>query len=146
VNKNNENSHYVNLILKRLKSELRIPSNVQLARRIGIKPSTLAMQIQRGSLDLFRLITTCKGVNWNWVLDINTESTNDPILDYDSFENTDMPDYVRAYVHQKEQDFRIANEQNLEFQKENERLQHELKSALEQVNLLKEVIASLQNQ
>lgn len=144
MNKNNENSHYVNFVLERLKSELGLKNNVQLASHIGIQPSTLAMQLKRGRLDMFRIIQTCSGVDWNWVLDMNTDSTGEIQSRYTSIDTSELPEYVKTYVRQKENDFRKANAHNNELQLVINQLQKELDTAHEQLSVLKEIIAESQ--
>jgi hypothetical protein len=146
VNKNNENSHYVNIVLEKLKLHLGVSSNIQLAKYLGMQPSTLSMQQKRGRLDLFRIIQACSGVDWNWVLDGDIASTNDLNPGYSSIDTKDLPEYVKSYIHQKENDFRRVNAENNELQKTIGQLQMELETTREKLSLLKEVIASGKNQ
>lgn len=56
-------------ILARIKEAYHLETDAEVAEFLGIKPSTLSMQKNRGRLDLARIIEKCSDLNKNWLLD-----------------------------------------------------------------------------
>lgn len=56
-------------ILKRIKKAYSLQTDAEVADFLGIKPSTLSMQKNRGRLNLQRIIKRCSDLNKNWLLD-----------------------------------------------------------------------------
>lgn len=61
----------MNAILERIKEAYHLETDAEVADFLDIKPSTLSMQKNRGSLDLNRIIERCSDLNKNWLLDGN---------------------------------------------------------------------------
>jgi hypothetical protein len=59
----------VNQILARIKKAYHLETDAEVAKLLGIKPSTLSMQKNRGKLDIVRIINKCSDLNKNWLLD-----------------------------------------------------------------------------
>jgi SOS-response transcriptional repressor LexA len=94
----------VNNILKRIKKAYRLDTDAEVADFLGIKPSTLSMQKNRGSLNLQRIIERCSDLNKNWLLDgkgkmrqKDQQSTETNIPVYSSLEIEDQnPDLHKS--------------------------------------------------
>lgn len=58
----------MNQLLQRIKTAYHLETDAEVADFLGINPSTLSMQKNRGNLDLARIINKCQGLNMNWLL------------------------------------------------------------------------------
>lgn len=67
MNKSIYDSHYVNSVLGRIKVLYNLKSDTDLARFLGVNPSTLAMHRKRGKLDFDKVIAVCADADLNWV-------------------------------------------------------------------------------
>jgi len=56
-------------ILQRIKKAYNIKTDADLARFLGLKPNTLAMQKKRNAVDLDRIFKKCEDLNKNWLVD-----------------------------------------------------------------------------
>lgn len=65
-------------IIERIKEAYRLETDAEVADFLGIKPSTLSMQKNRGRLNLQRIIEKCDDLNKNWLLDGEGEMRKDP--------------------------------------------------------------------
>ena len=55
-------------IIQRLKEAYHLETDAEVADFLGIKPSTLSMQKNRGRFNLERIIEKCSDLNKNWLL------------------------------------------------------------------------------
>lgn len=55
-------------ILERIKKAYQLETDAEVADFLGIKPSTLSMQKNRGKLNLELIIDKCREINQNWLL------------------------------------------------------------------------------
>lgn len=55
-------------IIERIKEAYNFKTDAEVANFLGIKPSTLSMQKNRGRLNLKRIIEKCSDLNQNWLL------------------------------------------------------------------------------
>ncbi len=58
----------MNAIIERIKEAYHFKTDAEVAKFLGIKPSTLSMQKNRGRLNLKRIIEKCSDLNQNWLL------------------------------------------------------------------------------
>ena len=56
-------------LIQRIKQAYHLETDAEVADFLDIKPSTLSMQKNRGSLDLKRIISKCDDLNKNWLLE-----------------------------------------------------------------------------
>lgn len=56
-------------ILQRIKEAYHFETDAEVADFLGIKPSTLSMQKNRGRLDLMKILKKCSDLNKNWLLE-----------------------------------------------------------------------------
>lgn len=68
----------MNTILERIKEAYHLETDAEVADFLGIKPSTLSMQKNRGRLNLQRIIEKCSDLNKNWLLDGEGEMRQNP--------------------------------------------------------------------
>ncbi|WP_138431208.1 helix-turn-helix domain-containing protein [Fodinibius saliphilus] len=58
----------MNTILERIKKVYRLETDADLADFLGMNPSTLSMQKNRGRVNLRLIIDKCRDINLNWLL------------------------------------------------------------------------------
>lgn len=59
----------MNQILQRIKKAYHLETDAEVAKFLGIKPSTLSMQKNRERLNLNLILEKCSDLNKNWLLD-----------------------------------------------------------------------------
>jgi len=90
----------VDKLLQRIKKAYHLDKDAEVANFLGINPSTLSMQKNRGNYDLNRIINKCSDLNMNWLLhgegsmrykngDSSNNSVNIPIYPDGNFFNND---------------------------------------------------------
>lgn len=83
-------------IIERLKKFYNIQSETQLAKRIGVRQSTLSGWKLNDNFDLYRIYDNIKDINLNWLLtgEGNQENTfySEPPNEYIISENKDLYD------------------------------------------------------
>lgn len=89
----------MNPLLQRIKKAYHLETDAEVAEFLGINPSTLSMQKNRGKLDLGRIIEKCSDLNMNWLLDGTGPIRQDA-------NNADSPNPIPIYsdsslLHQK---------------------------------------------
>ncbi len=67
---------YAEKVLNKIKTAYNIETDASLARFLGMKPNTLAMQKKRGSLNWFRILQKCSDIDKNWLLHFNSFPAN----------------------------------------------------------------------
>lgn len=63
-----EQKHNIIQIINRIKEAYDLKTDADLARFLGINPSTLGMQKNRGSLDWQLILDRCSDLNKNWLI------------------------------------------------------------------------------
>ncbi|MGD8426883.1 MAG: S24 family peptidase [Balneolaceae bacterium] len=58
----------MNQLLERIKKAYSLQTDAEVATFLGMKPTTLSMQKNRGKLDLTRIVNKCNDLNLNWLL------------------------------------------------------------------------------
>ncbi|HKK46968.1 MAG TPA: LexA family transcriptional regulator [Balneolaceae bacterium] len=58
----------MNQLVQRIKTAYHLETDAEVADFLGINPSTLSMQKNRGKFDLARIIRKCSDLNMNWLL------------------------------------------------------------------------------
>lgn len=69
-----KNNTLVERVLQKIKNAYDIKTDASLARFLGMRPNTLAMQKKRNSLDWFRIFKVCNDLDKNWLLHDNPSS------------------------------------------------------------------------
>lgn len=91
-------------ILERIKEAYQLKTDAEVADFLGLKPSTLSMQKNRGRLNIQRIIQKCSDLNKNWLLDghgkmkkkeMKTVKNRIPVYSSLSIENQ-VPDFRRS--------------------------------------------------
>lgn len=73
-------SQFVNSVFNRIKTLYNLKNDADLARFLGVNPTTLAMHRKRGRLDFDRVIAVCGDADLNWVF--RGQSVSDEVVDY----------------------------------------------------------------
>jgi hypothetical protein len=72
----------VNSVFNRIKDLYNLKNDADLARFLGVNPTTLAMHRKRGRLDFDRVISVCADADLNWVF--RGQSVSDDVVRYES--------------------------------------------------------------
>jgi hypothetical protein len=75
-------SQFVNSVFNRIKVLYNLKNDADLARFLGVNPTTLAMHRKRGRLDFDKVISVCGDADLNWVF--RGQSVSDDVVGYDS--------------------------------------------------------------
>jgi hypothetical protein len=67
VKKSTNDSQNVNIVFMRIKQMYGLRSDADLARHLGMNPSTVAMHRTRGKTDYERIIRYCGDADLNWI-------------------------------------------------------------------------------
>jgi hypothetical protein len=78
-------SQFVNSVFNRIKTRYHLKNDADLARFLGVNPTTLAMHRKRGSLDFDKVISVCGDADLNWVF--RGQAVSDQVVAYDSTRN-----------------------------------------------------------
>jgi hypothetical protein len=62
-----KSSHNANLILDKLKTELKLSTDLALANYLGVNPSTISTWKSRNTVDYALIIAKCKNIDLNWI-------------------------------------------------------------------------------
>lgn len=71
----------MNSVFNRIKTLYNLKNDADLARFLGVNPTTLAMHRKRGRLDFDRVISVCGDADLNWVF--RGQSVSDQVVGYD---------------------------------------------------------------
>jgi len=72
----------VNSVFNRIKDLYNLKNDADLARFLGVNPTTLAMHRKRGRLDFDRVISVCADADLNWVF--RGQTVSDDVVRYES--------------------------------------------------------------
>jgi len=58
----------INFIIDRLHSYFQVNSNIELAKKLGVSPTTISNWKTRNTIDYELIFTKCEEVNYNWLI------------------------------------------------------------------------------